>query len=158
MAKFKFNGVDGIEACFEQLARLTDDDKRKILEPAAELIRDKHSAAIRSRYTKTSNRGILADSISVSWKTGENGPIARIAPKGKHPGTGTGKRMKKTGKGRRSSGKYSGSNAEVLYYLEYGTPRIPASHLIGKVNEDAEPEVAEAVAAGWDEHLKNKGF
>ena len=59
---------------------------------------------------------------------------------------------------RRSSGTYSGTNAEVLYYLEYGTPRIDASHAIEITNEQAEEEILQIEANAWDEHLKSLGL
>ena len=82
-----------------------------------------------------------------------------ISAKGKHPKSSTGKRMKmgKDGK-RRSSGKYSGTNAEILYLLEYGSPRIPASHAIETANENAEDEILQLEADAWDEHLKSLGL
>lgn len=154
MGSFKFNGVDGISASFQQLANLSDDDKLKILRPSAEKLRELQSAAIRKFYKVVS--GALSESLVVEEK---EGPKFVISAKGKHPGTGTGKRMKKGKDGkRRPSGNYSGTNAEVLYYLEYGTPRIAATHAIEITNDEAEDEVVRLQAEAWDEHLKSLGL
>ena len=38
MAKFTFNGMDEISASFEQLSRLSDEDKLSVIMPAAKLL------------------------------------------------------------------------------------------------------------------------
>ena len=156
MAGFSFNGVDYLSAKFEELAQLSDNDRLSVIMPAAELLAEKHSSMIRQVFKQRS--GALAKSISVTAKSDESGVYAHVSPKGKHPKSSTGKRMKNTPKGRRSSGKYSGSNAEVAYILEYGSPRIPARHWMETANEEAEAEIAEAEQNAWNDLMEKKGL
>ena len=156
MAGFSFDGVDYLTASFEELSRLTDDDKLSIIMPAAELLAEKHSTKIQQVFEQRS--GTLAKSIAITVKSDENGLYAHISPKGKHPKSSTGKRMKNTPKGRRSSGKYSGSNAEVAYILEYGSPRIAPRHWMESANEEAEAELMEAEQNAWNDLLEKKGL
>lgn len=156
MAGFSFNGVDYLSATFEELSQLTDDDKLSIIMPAAELLAEKHSAKIRQVFNQRS--GTLADSITVTTKTDDDGVYAHVSPKGKHPKSSRGKRMKNTPRGRRSSGKYSGSNAEIGFILNYGSPRIPASHWMENANEEAEAEIEEAEQNAWNDLMEKKGL
>ena len=98
--------------------------------------------------------GDLAKSISVELKGAGEDFHAYIFPKGKHRGSSTGKRMKKG----RSSGKYSGTNAEVAYILNYGSPRINATHWLEIANEEAESEVITAEQEAWNGLLEKKGL
>lgn len=157
MARFSFNGVDYLAASFEELAQLTNDDKLSVIMPAAELLAEKHSEKIRQVFKQRS--GDLARSISVTAKSDENGVYAHIAPKGKHRRSSTSKRYKKDKNGkRRQAGKYSGSNAEVAYILEYGSPRIRPRHWMENANEEAEAEIAEAEQNAWNDLLEKKGL
>lgn len=153
MAKFTINGMDEIAASFEQLANITDEDKTGVLLPAARLLAQRQKEKIISLFTQRT--GTLADSISVKMKGSGEELYAHIYPKGKHPGSGTGKRKRKNG---RSNGKYSGSNAEVAYILEYGSPRITARHWMETANEEAEDEVVGTMQAAWEDVLSTKGF
>ena len=152
MAKFSFNGMDEISASFEQLSRLTDDDKMSVIMPAAQLLLQRQKEKILSLFTQRT--GDLANSLTIEKRSGEDGVFAYIFPKGKHRGSSTGKRRGK----RRSNGKYSGTNAEVAYNLEYGSPRITATHWLENANEEAEDEVVSAQQAAWDDLLTKKGL
>lgn len=152
MAKFSFNGMDEISASFEQLSRLTDDDKMSVIMPAAQLLLQRQKEKILSLFTQRT--GDLANSLTIEKRSGEDGVFAYIFPKGKHRGSSTGKRRGK----RRSNGKYSGTNAEVAYILEYGSPRISATHWLENANEEAEDEVVSAQQAAWDDLLTKKGL
>lgn len=153
MGSFRFNGIDGIEASFEQLARLSDNDKLRIIRPAAERLKDLQSEAIGTVFNKITGR--LANSLVIEEKSG---PKLVVLPKGKHSDK-TGKRFKKGKDGkRRSSGRYDGSNAELLYILEYGSPRIPASHVIETTNEKAEDEIFQIEAEAWSDYLSSLGL
>lgn len=153
MAKFSFNGVDEISADFEQLATLSDDEKLSVLRPAGKLLKGKFVEKIKSKFTQRT--GDLADSITIEERTGDTGAYLHITPKGKHRGSGTGKRKRKNG---RSNGKYSGTNAEVGFILEYGSPRIPASHWMEETNEEQADNVATAQQQAWDDLLTKKGL
>lgn len=153
MGSFNFNGIDSLEMSLAQLAQLSDDEKWSILSAGAEVIRAAHETALKTAFQVIT--GALSASISVKRKTKDGGVIAQIQPTGKHPGTGTGRRMKKEHGTRRSSGSYAGSNAEIAYYLEYGTPRIAARHWMETANEEAAEEMFAAEQAAWDEHLRS---
>lgn len=158
MAKFSFDGVDYISAKFEQLAQIDDEDKMSVIRPAAEFLKGKHQEKILTKFKKRT--GALAGSITVEQKSDDDGAYAHISPKGKHPRSSTGKRMKKVGDSdkRRSAGKYSGTNAEVAYILEYGSPRIPASHWMEEANEEAADEVVAIQQEAWDQLITEKGL
>ena len=152
MAKFSFNGVDGISASFEQLAKLTDDEKKSIIMPAAKLLLERQKDKILSVFTQRT--GDLANSLVIEDRSDNDGVKAFIVPTGKHRGSSTGKRKGKRG----SNGKYSGTNAEVAYILNFGSPRIAATHWLDNANDEAEPDVLAAEESAWDDLLKEKGF
>lgn len=152
MAKFSFNGMDEISASFEQLSNLSDEDKMSVIMPAAKLLVERQRQMIERLFRKRT--GDLADSLDIQQKSGEDGAYASIYLKGKHRGSSTGKRKGK----RRSNGRYSGTNAEVGYILEYGSPRIAARHWMETANEEAEDEVVAAEQAAWDNLITQKGL
>lgn len=153
MAKFSFNGMDEISASFERLASLTDDEKMSVIMPSAELLKEKHTQKLQQAFRKLT--GVLSGSITIVPRQDGDGVSVLVTPKGKHPGSGTGRRKRKNG---RSNGKYSGTNAEVAYILEYGSPRIPASHWMENANEEVEEDVISAQQTAWDELLTKKGL
>ena len=152
MAKFTVNGMDEISASFEQLANITDEDKMAVIMPAAKLLLERQKQKIQSLFNQVT--GALADSLTIQEKSDDSGAYAQIYLKGKHPGSSTGKRKGK----RRSNGKYSGTNAEVGYILEYGSPRIAATHWMENANEEAADEVVAAEQAAWNDLIKKKGL
>ena len=152
MAKFSVNGFDSIQASFQQISQLTDEEKYSVIESAAELLKDKFRTKLMSLFTQRT--GSLANSLEIVKKSGSEGSYAHITPKGKHPGSTTGKRKKKG----RSSGHYSGTNAEVAAILEYGSPRIEATHWMENTLEESEEEILAAEQAAWDALLTSKGL
>lgn len=152
MAKFSFNGLDEISASLEQLSKLTDDDKVSILMPSAQLLLQRQKEKIAKLFKRRT--GDLEASLSISQQNSDLGPSLFIAPEGKHRGSSTGKRKGK----RRSNGKYSGTNAEVAYILEYGSPRIAATHWMENANEEAADEVAASQQDAWNELVTKKGL
>lgn len=152
MGKFSFNGVDELSASFEQLSQLSDEDKMSVIMPAAKLLVERQREMIQRLFKQRT--GDLADSLSIQEKSGEDGAYAHIYLKGKHRGSSTGKRKGK----RRSNGRYSGTNAEVGYILEHGSPRIAARHWMENANEEAEEEVVAAEQAAWDDLVTKKGL
>lgn len=153
MAKFSFNGFDEISASFEQISNITDADKMSVLMPAAKLLVERQRNKILSLFVQRT--GDLADSLAIQEKSDDDGAFAYIFLKGKHRGSSTGKRKRKDG---RSNGKYSGSNAEVGYILEYGSPRIAATHWMENANEEAVEDVIAAEQQAWNELLEEKGL
>lgn len=152
MAKFSFNGMDEISASFEQLANLTDEDRLSVIMPAARLLVQRQKEKIVQMFQQRT--GDLEKSIKIKVKDDGDGSYACISPEGKHRGSGTGKRRGK----RRSNGKYSGTNAEVAYILNYGSPRISATHWLENANEEAEEEVIAAQQEAWNDLVTKKGL
>ena len=152
MAKFTFNGMDELSASFEELSQLSDEDKMSVIMPAAKLLVERQRQMIERLFRKRT--GDLVNSLTIQQKSDEDGAYAHIYLKGKHRGSSTGKRRGK----RRSNGRYSGTNAEVGYILEYGSPRIAARHWMENANEEAEDEVVATEQAAWDELLTQKGL
>lgn len=156
MAKFSFNGMDKISASFEQLAQITDEDKEPVLRAGANVFAEYQIEKIKAWFIQRS--GDLADSITIQIEGAGEDFHAHIYPKGKHKGSSIGRRMKKENGRRRSSGNYSGTNAEVAYILNYGSPRIAATHWLEYANEEAEEEAMEDMEYAWDEVLEAKGL
>lgn len=152
MASFSFNGADTLSASFEEMANLTDEERMSVIMPGARLLLERQRAKILSLFKRRT--GALADSLDIQERSDENGVYAHIYLKGKHPGSGRGKRLKKG----KSAGKYSGTNAEVGYILEYGSPRIAASHWMETANEESADDVAAAQQESWNELLDKKGL
>ena len=152
MAKFSFNGMDELSASFEDMVQLTDEERMSVIMPGAQVLVERQRGKIQSVFKQRT--GALADSITIREKTDDYGAYANIFLKGKHPGSSTGKRRGK----RRSNGKYSGTNAEVGYILEYGSPRIAATHWMENANEEAAAEVVNAQQEAWDELMQKKGL
>lgn len=153
MAKFSFNGLDEISASFEQLANLSDQDRLSVIMAGANVLVTRQKEKIVQLFQQRT--GKLADSIKIAVKDDGDGSYAYISPEGKHPGSGTGRRKRRNG---RSNGKYSGTNAEVAYILNYGSPRISATHWLENANEEAEGEMMESMQAAWDDVLDTKGL
>ena len=153
MAKFSFNGLDEISASFEQLADVSDQDRLGVIMAGANVLVTRQKEKIVQMFQQRT--GKLADSIKIKVKDDGDGSYAYISPEGKHPGSGTGRRKRRNG---RSNGKYSGTNAEVAYILNYGSPRISATHWLENANEEAEEEIISAQQAAWDELITKKGL
>lgn len=155
---FYVSGFDELEADLLGITELSDEEKWPILEAGALIVKAKMQEVI-DRLFGTDGSGDLRNSISISQKIIKEELVARVTPKGRHKSSGRGIRMKKQKDGTRAkSGKYSGSNAEVGYYLEYGTPRIKPRHWMETADEEAGEQSAAAMEAAWDEILKSKGF
>lgn len=152
MAKFSFNGLDEISASLEQLAQLSDDEKVSILMPSAQLLLQRQKEKIATLFKRRT--GDLENSLTIAQQQNEDSPSLFIAPTGKHRSSFTGKRKGK----RRSNGKYSGTNAEIAYILEYGSPRIAATHWMEKANEEAADEVTASQQNAWNELVTKKGL
>lgn len=144
MAKFKTRGVDELILSLEQLATTPEETQYSILEAGASALVPRWKETLQSMK----RTGQLIESIKAARKKGET-PIVAITPKGKRKGAYTGQRKTHGG------GTYQGTNAEVAYVLEYGTPRMAATHWMETTNEEASDEVVAAEAAVWDDYLKS---
>lgn len=152
MANFSFNGLDEISASLEQLSRLSDNEKLSVIMPSAQLLLQRQKEKIRQLFRRRT--GDLEDSMTLEPRENDDGPSVYIYPKGKHRGSSTGKRKGS----RRSNGKYSGTNAEVAYILNYGSPRITATHWLDNANDESEDEVIASQQAAWDDLVAKKGL
>lgn len=150
MAKFSFNGMDQITASIEQMAQLTEEEKLSIIMPSAQLLLQRQKEKIAQVFQRRT--GDLEKSLTLD-PDASNSRIVLFF-KGKHRGSSTGKRKGK----RRSNGKYSGSNAEVAYILNYGSPRIRATHWLDNANEEAEEDVIASQQSAWNDLLEKKGL
>lgn len=155
MAKFTFNGMDEISASFDQLANITDEDRLSVIMPAAKLLVQRQKEKIVQLFQQRT--GDLEKSIKIKIKDDGDGSYAYISPEGKHRGSGTGRRKRRNGRPG-SNGKYSGTNAEVAYILNYGSPRISATHWLENANEEAEDEVISAQQEAWNDLITKKGL
>lgn len=144
MAKFSTRGVDELTLSLEQLATTPEETQYSILEAGASALIPRWKETLQSMK----RTGQLIESVKAVRKKGET-PIVAITPKGKRKGAYTGQRKTHGG------GTYQGTNAEVAYVLEYGTPRMAATHWMETTNEEASDEVVAAEAAVWDDYLKS---
>lgn len=152
MAKFSFNGMDSLEIGFEQLSNFSEEEKVFILMPSAQLLLQRQKEKLLQLFKRRT--GDLENSLTISVESGDEGPKVTIYPQGKHRKSFTGKRIRNG----RSRGKYSGTNAEVAYILNYGSPRIQPTHWLELANEEAEAEVIAAQQDAFDELLEKKGL
>ncbi len=159
MAQFSFNGIDSLQRDLEKLERIDSDTKWSILEAGAQVFLHAYEQKLRAQHWIT---GQLARSLRIDRLS--NGEVARIWPIGKyqkkrkrllrerHAGSGASKRSK-------HHGFVGGSTTmEVAYYLEYGTPRMAATHWMEYSNEEAEDPSREAMQEAWNKHLEECGF
>lgn len=144
MAKFSTRGVYELILSLEQLATTPEETQYSILEAGASALIPRWKETLQSMK----RTGQLIESVKAARKKGET-PIVAITPKGKRKGAYTGQRKTHGG------GTYQGTNAEVAYVLEYGTPRMAATHWMETTNEEASDEVVAAEAAVWDDYLKS---
>lgn len=182
MASFNFGGIEGLEITIKDLIAMTEEEKRAIIEPAAQVYRAKLKEVLARVRPRDNDRppkwqtGQLIESITLTPKFNADGePIAVIGASGKRKGAFTGRRKRKlTGKGdaikygkhkrngmfngMAAAGHYSGTNTELLYMLENGTPRMRAYHPVETAEKESEEEVFAAFSKGWDEYLKSKNL
>lgn len=152
MAAFKYNGVDALNLTFDKMANLSGDDRLRIIRPGAELLRERLVDKVLTLFTQRS--GALAKSFKLKERAWEDGAGISVYPTGKHPKSSTGKRRRK----RRSNDPYDGTNAEVAFILEYGSPRIKASHFMETTAEESEGVVYEAMQAELNAILTELGL
>lgn len=143
MASMEFNGMDIIISSMEKMANLQDDDFYSVMRPAAEYLREKYSEALAKIFKVRT--GQLSNSIKATEYI-DYSPFIVVGPKGKHLGSAMGKRA--NGKHAAAS-RTDSTNAEIAYYLEYGSPRIPARHWMEHTNDAEEESVLEIMSDAW---------
>ena len=166
MAKFNFEFMDhsrgaSIEASKSDSA-LTTDELLEVLRPAAMRLKEIYQQAIRKTFRQRT--GSLADSIDFEDNYGGGYVWFTVKPSGSHKG-GAYQRRSRAGD---SSGRYAKhnrkptkkaiKNEELAYFLEYGTPRISASHWMENANDETEEEIQDIIEKGFDDLLAKKGL
>lgn len=147
MAKFKSHGIESISMSLSVLSNLPDEAAYNVLEAGAAVLIEKW----KEKLLPMKRTGQLIESIKAKHKTGSNGlPVISVAPTGKRKNGYTGRRKKRDGS---PGGTYQGSNAEVGYFLEYGTPRMRATHWMETANEEAADAVIDAESKAFDDFL-----
>lgn len=166
MAKFSADfGVNGADFTFTtgKGDALTTDDLLEVLRPAAMRLKEHFRNAIVKRFKQRT--GSLADSIDFEEDYLAGSFVSfMVKPFGKHK---TGKRTRKSRAGsplakgakhNRSVKSSSISNMELGYLLEYGTPRIQATHWMETANEEIAEELQTMIDENFTELLKKKGL
>lgn len=147
---------------------LQSDELLSVLRPAAEALRDYYKATILRLFKRRT--GSLADSIQVVEYSNDRSYMDLseasifVGPKGKHK---SGKRARKSRAGP-ADRKYAKHNREVsaldlkneelAYLLEFGTPRITATHWMENTNEEVSEEIQDMIEAEFDNLLRKKGL
>mgnify|MGYP006978556433 CR=1 FL=1 len=149
MAKFRVNGVDGLDLTFERKSQLSTDDLLRIIRPGAELIQTRFVQKIQAIFTQHS--GDLANAFKLRERKSDDGAAISIAPEGKHSPNGRGIRNRK------KSGKPK-TNAEVAFVLEYGSPRMAATHFMENTIDESEADVIAAMDAEFNKILDERGL
>ena len=83
MADFRFNGVDGLIADFDKLAKIDDETKYSILEAGAEVVKLAQQAVIRRLGLMDPVAPQLINSLKIERKKGRGGVYVQLLPKGK---------------------------------------------------------------------------
>lgn len=142
---------------------LTVDDLLEVLRPAGIKLKEYYRTAILNRFR--ARTGSLADSIDIDDDTvGSRYAFITVKPFGTHKGSSYARRSRAGSSSRKYAKHGRGvssntiKNEELLYLLEHGTPRIPASHIIENTNETVMDEIQDIVEDGFTELLKKKGL
>lgn len=168
MAKFtcEFSDPAGgyLSAMKEHGDVLSVDDLLEVLRPAGLKLKEFYKKAILSRFKRRT--GSLAESIDIEDNDSVSLGYASITvkPFGKHKGgkytrrSRAGSPTRKYAKHNRHPSTKALKNEELAYLLEYGTPRIPASHWMENTNEQVAEEIQDIVDDGFTDLLKKKGL
>ena len=167
MAKFKCDYSDLYADFNAQNATgdtFTVDDLLEVLRPAAMRLGDIYRSAIRQTFKQRT--GSLAESIDIEDATaGKEYAFILVGAFGTHK-SGSYTRKSRAGSASRKYAKHNRhpstkkiKNEELLYLLEYGTPRIsPGYHLIENTNEESADEIQDMIEVEFDRLLQKKGL
>lgn len=140
------------------------DDLLEVLRPAAIRLKEYYRETILRLFKKRS--GSLADSINFEddYNLSKGYVSFLVKPFGVHKG-GKYTRRSRAGspnaryaKHNRKPATKAIKNEELAYLLEYGTPRITATHWMETANEEIENEIQDMIEAEFDDLLKKKGL
>lgn len=130
---------------------ISTEELLEVLRPAGAKLQEYYQQAIRARFKQWT--GSLAASFGIKENDSGSSGYASITvkPLGKHKGGAYARKDRTTAaKGIK--------NEELLYLLEYGTPRIAASHVIEETNDQVGEEIQDIIESGYDDLLKKKGL
>lgn len=141
----------------------TVDELLEVLRPAALKLKEFYQRAIKSRFKQ--HTGSLADSIDIEDDTvGKEYAFITVKPFGTHKG-GKYTRKSRAGSANRRYAKHNRKtstkkikNEELAYLLEYGTPRIDATHWMENTNEEVADEIQGLIESEYDKLLQKKGL
>ncbi len=150
MAKFTPRIDPALTGSLETLETMDEESRWSILLAGAEALAQTIKEAILQRFKQ--HTGDLADSLKITEKTGANGSLAHVAPAGKHSRSSTGKRRPK------GKGVFHGTNAEILYVLNYGSARISATHVFDDALDASEEAVTAAMQEAFNQYLDKLGL
>lgn len=170
MAKFEvdfpWNNYGFLDASDETLSV---DELLNVIRPAALYLRDAYRKTLSTLFNQPT--GQLVDSIDIDddfyigKKYGdENRAYYTVAPSG-YRKRGHRKARSRAGPANRKYAKHNRtavsrrlSNRELAYYLEYGTPRIKATHWMENTNEAVSGELQGMIAEAVNDLLEQKGL
>lgn len=165
MAKFNFTVSDSggfLAAEKQQGDTFSVDELLEVLRPAGLKLKEYYQEAIRTYFTQRT--GSLADSIDIEDDYTSGYAFITVKPFGTHKG-GTYARRSRAGspsakgaKHNRKPAKKGIKNEELAYLLEYGTPRINATHWMENTNDKVMDEIQQIVEDGFTQLLKKKGL
>lgn len=157
MAQWRVDGLDRVQASLYELGQLSDDQIWAIIEPGAELLKNKMQEVILRMFRQIS--GSLHNSIEIKQKIDKAGVIsALVGPnQKKHPNSSKAKRRRNIEKDS-GGGSYAGTNAEVGWILEYGSARIDGYHWMETSVDEVEEELYQTLEQGFNEAIEAAGL
>lgn len=169
MAKFTVNESAGDWSMFETSDEvLSVDELLECLRPAALRLKEHYINTINRLFKRRS--GQLADSIEIedNYTIGkgnsENHASITVAPYGKREGSKRSARSRKGdpnaryAKHNRDAKATRLANAELAYLLEFGTPRITATHWMENTNKEVGEEIQQMIEDEFNKLLDRKGL
>lgn len=151
MALLNYSGFDEAELSLKDIADMSEEEKKKIIQAGAEVAVEKLKATLTDLGLKRTGQLIAGVKFKFAISSGE--PAAKVSSYGKRKNGYTKKRMS----GGQSKGSYQGTNEEVLYLLEYGTPRMRPRSPLSKIASSAADPVTDAMDEALGEYLASKG-
>ena len=140
---------------------ITGDDVFACLLPAAEKLVEYYKQTIRKLFKRRT--GDFEESIGYDEIINKESALIRVKPMGRHSKSRN-SRKSKAGSSSRRYAKHNRSvaanlnNEDLGYFLEYGTPRIKATHWMENTNESVEEEIQDIIEAEFNKLLDRKGL
>ena len=166
MAKFSSNFTDSygyLEAQKQDDDTFSVDELLEVLRPAGLRLKEFYQQTIRRLFKQRT--GSLAESIDIEDDYIKNKYAAiTVKPFGTHK-TGSYTRKSRAGsasakyaKHNRKPSKKKVKNEEVAYLLEYGTPRITATHWMENANDEISEDIQDMIESEFTALLRKKGL